>query len=99
MKDEAAGIETKYVIDGEFYGGPTRFINHSCEPNCRQFSVFFNKGNPYIYEIAFFATRDIPKGTELTFDYFDEDSHEPNEFDPELMRCLCGAKNCRGTLW
>src|ERR1700761_5769690 len=61
--------ETCYVVDGQYMGGPTRFINHSCEPNCRQYTVSCDKNDPRIYDIAFFATENIRKGTELTFDY------------------------------
>ncbi|KAK3176356.1 hypothetical protein OEA41_007679 [Lepraria neglecta] len=58
-----------YVCDGMFMGGPTRFINHSCDPNCRQMTVSYNHADINIYDLAFFATEPIPAGTELTFDY------------------------------
>ncbi|OJD37595.1 set domain-containing protein [Diplodia corticola] len=106
---EAEGIpqEELYVIDGEFKGGPTRFINHSCEPNCRQYVVSYNRHDPKVYEIAFFAIRDIAPNEELTFDYLDKDEPEDEELDPEErneggmkpVKCLCGARKCRGYLW
>ena len=64
-EDESEG----YVCDGMFMGGPTRFINHSCDPNCRQMTVSYNHADINIYDLAFFATERIPAGTELTFDY------------------------------
>lgn len=89
-----------YVVDGEFMGGPTKFINHSCEPNCRQYTVSYNKNNPYIYDIAFFARRDIPAGEELTFDYLDKEEGEEMEHPGEdAIPCLCGAAKCRKWLW
>ena len=89
-----------YVVDGEFMGGPTKFINHSCEPNCRQYTVSYNKHDPYIYDIAFFACRDIPAFEELTFDYLDkEDGEEMDDPGEGAIPCLCGAKKCRKWLW
>ena len=66
----------KYVVDGECMGGPTRYINHSCDPNLRQFTVSYNHSDPSIYDLAFFAVSAIPAGTELTFDYLDRDVDE-----------------------
>ena len=90
------------MIDGEFKGGVTRFINHSCDPNLAIFAVSFYRGNPKIYELAFFALEDIPAFTELTFDYREEqDGQDDEESSPSngIARCLCGAKNCRQWLW
>lgn len=58
-----------YVIDGQKLGSPTRFMNHSCNPNCRMFPVSRNHGDNRLYDLAFFALRDIEPMTELTFDY------------------------------
>lgn len=89
-----------YVVDGEFMGGPSKFMNHSCEPNCRQYTVSFNKHDPYVYDIAFFACEDISAYTELTFDYLDREEGEEAE-DPgaDAIRCLCGSAKCRKWLW
>ncbi|EKG19360.1 hypothetical protein MPH_03223 [Macrophomina phaseolina MS6] len=107
---DALGLEQEdiYVIDGEFKGGPTRFMNHSCEPNCRQYVVSYNRHDPKVYEIAFFAIRDIAPNEELTFDYLDKDEEEdPAEVKPDArnedgvkpVKCLCGARKCRKYLW
>lgn len=68
-----------YIVDGEYQGGPTRFINHSCDPNVRQFTVQYNKFDEKIYELAFFALHDIPAMTELTFDYQDKDEEDEDK--------------------
>ncbi len=98
--------EDLYVVDGEHMGGPTRFMNHSCEPNCRQFTVSYNNGDPKVYELAFFAIHDIAAGTELTFDYLDADADGGDREDEGEQRmeegktpCLCGAEACRRFLW
>ncbi|KAF2631938.1 SET domain-containing protein [Macroventuria anomochaeta] len=99
-KFEADMQHEAYVVDGEFMGGPTKFINHSCEPNCRQYTVSYNKNDPHIYDIAFFACRNIPAYEELTFDYLDKEEDEEME-DPgeDAIPCLCGAAKCRKWLW
>ena len=79
-------------------------MNHSCEPNCRQFVVIYDKNNPYLYNLAFFAARDIPSGEELTFDYLDKDdedqlSQQQEEHEGTQVVCKCGAAKCRGRLW
>lgn len=94
--------EDVYVVDGEFMGGPTKFMNHSCEPNCRQYTVSYNKHDCRVYDIAFFASRDIPKGEELTFDYLDKEEGEEIEEEEKVegaVPCLCGAERCRKWLW
>lgn len=103
-----------YVADGEAMGGPTRFINHSCDPNCRLFTVSYNKYDQRIYDLAFFALHDIPAGEELTFDYMDAEPDEDEEQAAQNQRerskelesrgkervaCYCGAENCRGYMW
>ena len=98
-----------YVVDGEFMGGPTRFMNHSCDPNCRQFTVSLTRGDIKVYELPFFAIEDIPAGTELTFNYIDDDDDEPvsdekakaitKKSGQQPVRCLCGEDNCRRYLW
>lgn len=97
------------VVDGQHMGGPSRFINHSCEPNCRQFTVSLNHADDRIYELAFFALEDIAAGTELTFNYTDNEEEAP-VVDEEVRqraegagreptRCLCGAEKCKKWLW
>lgn len=95
-----------YVCDGMNHGGPSKFMNHSCEPNCRIFTASYNHADENIYDIAFFAAEGIPAGTELTFDYKDEDDRRiitdeqadgiEIEHGYRPTRCLCATKSCRG---
>lgn len=91
-------------VDGEFASGPTRFINHSCEPNLRIFARVGDHADKHLHDLAFFAIEDIPAGTELTFDYVDgnedgvDDSRDPQK-KKDMTRCLCGSKHCRRYLW
>lgn len=91
-------------VDGEFMSGPTRFINHSCDPNLRIFARVGDHADKHIHDLALFAIHDIAKGEELTFDYVDgqgeiESNARDEKLQEEMTRCLCGSKKCRGFLW
>lgn len=91
--------EEGYVIDGQKFGAATRFINHSCNPNCKIIPVSVNNlSDERLYYLAFFAIRDIPANTELTFDYH-PNWEESKKVDPNAVKCLCGEEKCRGQLW
>jgi hypothetical protein len=74
------------VQDGKFYAlspiapediGGVDFMNHSCEPNC------------YIERtLVVKAKRDIPRGTELTWDYRESD------IVPQGIPCWCEEPKC-----
>ncbi|KAK1361420.1 histone-lysine N-methyltransferase ASHH2-like [Heracleum sosnowskyi] len=75
------------VIDACIKGNLGRFINHSCEPNCRTEKWMVN-GEVCI---GLFALRDIKKGEEMTFDY-----NYVRVFGAAAKKCLCGSSICRG---
>jgi SET domain-containing protein len=83
-------VDEERVIDGGFFGNSSRWINHSCDPNCEAED---DGGRIFIK-----ALRAIPAGQELFFDYqliLDE------RYTAKLKKayaCWCGAKNCRGTM-
>jgi SET domain-containing protein len=78
------------VIDALYGGNSSRWINHSCDPNCEA-----DEENDRIF---IKAIRNIAAGEELNYDYgliIDE------PYTKKLLAdypCWCGAKNCRGTL-
>lgn len=91
-------------VDGEFMSGPTRFINHSCDPNLRIFARVGDHADKHIHDLGLFAIHDIGKGEELTFDYVDgqgeiESNARDEKLQEEMTRCLCGSNKCRGYLW
>ncbi len=55
----------KYVIDSEVVGNESRFINHSDNPNAEAASVW-HEG---LLHIVMRASRAIPAGEQITFDY------------------------------
>ena len=83
-------IDDQHVIDGKQGGNSSRWINHSCKPNCEADE---NGGRVFIK-----ALRNIAAGQELFYDYgliIDA------KYTPELLAeypCWCGSKSCRGTL-
>lgn len=79
-------IDSEHVIDATITGGPARYINHSCAPNCIAEVVTFEKD----HKIIITSNRRIQRGEELCYDYkFDL------EDDQHKIPCHCGAVNCR----
>ncbi|HQO53561.1 MAG TPA: SET domain-containing protein-lysine N-methyltransferase [Ottowia sp.] len=83
-------IDDGHVIDALYGGNASRWINHSCSPNC--------KADEQDGRIFITARRAIRAGEELNYDYglvIDE------PLTPELKAdypCRCGSRRCRGTL-
>ena len=83
-------IDDKHVIDGKFGGNSSRWINHSCQPNCEAED---EEGRIFIK-----ALRNIKAGEELFFDYgLVIDSPHTKELLADYA-CWCGSKKCRGTM-
>ena len=91
-------LTKKLTIDGSPRWNVARYMNHSCNPNCRMFPVTRHHGDNRIYDLAFFSLRDLPPMTELTFDY-NPTWKGDKTVDPNAVRCLCGEDKCRGQLW
>ncbi|XP_065674619.1 histone-lysine N-methyltransferase SUV39H2 [Hydra vulgaris] len=87
-----------FTIDAHEYGNVSHFINHSCDPNLRVFTVWVDTLDPRLPRLGLFALRDIKQGEELTFDYTcgQKESKTSNEIK---MYCACGAPNCRKYLF
>lgn len=75
------------VIDACAKGNLGRFINHSCDPNCRTEKWMVN-GEVCV---GLFALKDLKKGEEVTFDY-----NYVRVFGAAAKKCVCGSSNCRG---
>ncbi|RXM94880.1 Histone-lysine N-methyltransferase 2D [Acipenser ruthenus] len=54
-------INNEHVIDATLTGGPARYVNHSCAPNCVAEVVTFDKED----KIIIISSRRIPKGEEV----------------------------------
>ncbi|XP_016087293.1 histone-lysine N-methyltransferase SUV39H1b [Sinocyclocheilus grahami] len=62
-------VDDEYTVDAAHYGNISHFVNHSCDPNLQVYNVFIDNLDERLPRIAFFATRGIKAGEELTFDY------------------------------
>lgn len=83
-------VDEKHVIDAKHGGNSSRWINHSCNPNCEADE---QDGRVFIK-----ALRNIPAGEELFYDYgLIIDMPYTAKLKAEYP-CWCGAPNCRGTL-
>ncbi|PWW46891.1 SET domain-containing protein [Melaminivora alkalimesophila] len=83
-------VDDDLVIDAKFGGNSSRWINHSCEPNCwadeRDGRIFIT------------ALRDIEAGEELNYDYgLVLEERYTRKLKAEYA-CHCGSATCRGTL-
>ncbi len=87
-------IDGDTVIDGGDGGNAARWINHSCSPNCKTEQVEV-RGKDHIYILA---KRNIRAGAELSYDYGLILNGRITKADIAAHRCLCGSKNCRGTM-
>ena len=83
-------VDVNHVIDGARRGNYSRFINHSCDPNCE---AVIEDNRVYID-----ALRTIEPGEELLYDYQYERDGVPKDSWERLYACECGAPNCRGTI-
>jgi uncharacterized protein len=85
-------VDRNVVIDATVGGNDSRFINHSCDPNCES-----NIENRRVFVDAI---KTIEPGTELSYDYqIGRERDDPPNVDV-IYACRCGAQSCRGTmLW
>ena len=89
---EGDGVDDRYslkIMDGLYFDmvDQTRWINHSCDPNCDVDMGVDQDGQPWARIVAL---RHIRKGEEITYDYaFPAHLAEP---------CRCGSANCRGAI-
>ncbi|GFR22149.1 histone-lysine N-methyltransferase NSD2 [Trichonephila clavata] len=81
-------LDSNRIIDAGPKGNFSRFMNHSCDPNCETQKWMVN-GDA---RVGIFAKKDIPAGSELTFDYQMDFSHY------EKLKCNCGSKRCSGLI-
>jgi SET domain-containing protein len=74
------------VIDATNVGSNARFLNCSCEPNCRAETILAGGSE----RVSFFATKPIRAHEEITFDFKMQLEKDPNKWE----RCYCCAPSC-----
>jgi len=112
---KAAGEEweVKYVVDAYHAGNFTRFLNHSCDPNCTLNACYINDANIDKPLLAVFTQRDVEPLEELCFSYsgapdaddvadkvpLQSSPTNPPRKDAIYTPCRCGASNCTGIMF
>ncbi|XP_036824065.1 histone-lysine N-methyltransferase SETDB1-B isoform X2 [Oncorhynchus mykiss] len=88
------GEESCYIIDAKLEGNLGRYLNHSCSANLFVQNVFVDTHDLRFPWVAFFASKRIRAGTELTWDY----NYEVGSVEGKELLCCCGSTECRGRL-
>src|SRR5438034_1963681 len=83
-------LNTRTCVDAAIDGNISRFINHSCDPNC---VAWIERGHIWID-----ALRDIRASEELAYDYEYDFLPGYTVEDLAFYRCQCGSPKCRGTI-
>jgi hypothetical protein len=81
-------VNDEWVVDATMTGGPARFLNHSCDPNC---VTRIEQVEGAVPRILIYSKRRIEAGTELTYDY-------KFPIEDKKIPCFCGAAMCRGSM-
>ncbi|XP_065322227.1 uncharacterized protein LOC135929537 isoform X3 [Gordionus sp. m RMFG-2023] len=99
-------LNKDYIIDANSSGNESRYINHSCQPNCYS-KIVLCAGRR---RILFYASAFIAKGCEITYDYKfpieeieegqseEGDNHNSRIINNLKIVCKCGSKACLGFL-
>ncbi|MDD5193140.1 MAG: SET domain-containing protein-lysine N-methyltransferase [Candidatus Nanoarchaeia archaeon] len=76
-------LDKENDLDGDVSYNPAKYINHSCNPNCK---VSIRNKRIWIK-----AIKNIKKGEEINYDYGYELDNDYKDHP-----CKCGSKNCIG---
>lgn len=97
--------ERPHTIDAFEFGNVSRFMNHSCDPNCAIWAVYIDCLDPNLPRLGIFTRRRMEAGEELTFDYnvgsggqAEETEGSPKKVS-QIGQCFCKAKKCRNYLF
>ncbi|CCF75531.1 histone-lysine N-methyltransferase SETD2 [Babesia microti strain RI] len=82
-------IQKDVYIDSTRMGNISRYINHSCEPNCQSMPISY-RGTIHM---CIFSKRTINPNEEITYNYGFQSYGLYNGFN-----CACGSNKCRGII-
>ena len=102
--------DSPHTIDAFEFGNMSRFMNHSCDPNCAIWAVFIDCLDPNLPRLGIFTKRRLEAGEELTFDYNvgsgpANESHQNSSITgspkkvSHIGQCHCKSKKCRNYLF
>jgi uncharacterized protein len=84
------GLSNGATIDGSQGGNATRYLNHSCSPNCEAIEQAMDGE----LRVRIVTRRAISAGAELFIDY----GLVVEATDDGAYLCQCQARRCRGTM-
>ena len=84
-----------HVIDGNQGGNASRWINHSCQPNCEADEEDSGPGKGRVF---IKAKRNLKPGEELFYDYGLIIDGRHTARGKRDYACHCGSRQCRGTM-
>lgn len=91
IQDYQFRLNDQLVIDATKKGGPARYINHSCSPNCKA-KIVDGSETKELRRVLIIAQKDININEEISYDY-----QFPLELDLSArIPCNCGSDSCRG---
>ncbi|KAI0690092.1 hypothetical protein BC835DRAFT_1281601 [Cytidiella melzeri] len=93
-----------YCVDAYHAGNFTRYLNHSCDPNCQLVPVYINEPDLEKPLLAIFTIKDIFAYQELCFSYSgppdDGKDEDGNDSDNNIfVECKCGSAKCTGKMF
>lgn len=83
-------LENGDVINAAIGGNDSRWINHSCDPNCKTIEED--------ERIFVYARRSLRSGDELFYDYRIVPAERRTKGLEKEFACQCGSPKCRGTM-
>lgn len=101
------GAVATYSVDAYHAGNFTRFLNHSCDPNCEINPCYINEANIEKPLLTVFTKREVEPFEELSFSYMgciDDETiskakNAKKSNDAVYAECHCGSRNCLGVLF
>lgn len=104
--------ENMYTVDAYHAGNFTRFLNHSCDPNCEITACYIEDADINKPLLAVFTIRDVEPWEELCFSYYGDTEAKRESLaeqqakgkliareDAVYVACSCGSANCLGKLF
>ncbi|KAF8326518.1 uncharacterized protein EI90DRAFT_3146450 [Cantharellus anzutake] len=98
-------VNSEYTVDAFYVGNHTRYLNHSCSPNCFPVPVFIQESDLVKPLICLFTIQEVHPHEELTFSYFGEATRALQSGDEDqrsgrvFVKCECGADQCIGIMF
>ena len=90
-------LDDRWLIDANVGGNVARWINHSCEPNCRAV-IEVDRDVPRDSRVVIETIKPIRTGEELTYDYGIVLDEPHTARMKRVWACRCGSVRCTGTM-